>query len=286
VVAGFHELDRPERILDIDAACLLPEEAIAEVWGRLREAWGPGADRLPAGRRLRLTLRGSATGEVALVIEGGEGAGRPAELLAAVPGLSAIWRLRPSGGLLRLAGRAALEDEWREEDVDVSGAVFLQVNRAAAELLDEHVARLAGDVAGRRVVDAYCGVGMHARRLARGGAHVVGIELDRAAVEEARRTAPPGAEFVAGRVEAELPRALPADLVILNPPRGGLDAAVPVALAAEPPERLIYVSCDPATLARDLARLAGRFRVESVRCFDLFPQTAHVETVVALARTA
>ncbi|HET9982660.1 MAG TPA: TRAM domain-containing protein [Longimicrobiales bacterium] len=286
VVAGFHEIDHPERVVDIGAACLLPEEPIAETWGRLREAWGPGAERLPAGRRLRLTLRGSTAGEVALVVEGGDSAGRPEELLAAVPGLSAIWHLRPDRELVRLAGRASLEDEWREEDVDVSGAVFLQVNRAAAELLDEHVARTAGDVAGRRVVDAYCGVGLHARRLARGGAAVVGIELDRAAVEEARRTAPPGATFVAGRVEEELPRALPAELVILNPPRGGLDPAVPVALAADPPARLIYVSCDPATLARDLARLAGSFGVESVRCFDLFPQTAHVETVVALRRAS
>jgi 23S rRNA (uracil1939-C5)-methyltransferase len=75
---------------------------------------------------------------------------------------------------------------------------------------------------------------------------------------------------------------LPADLVILNPPRRGLDAAVPAALAARPPGRVLYVSCDPATLARDLARLQPALRLRGVRCFDLFPQTTHVETVVEL----
>ena len=102
---------------------------------------------------------------------------------------------------------------------------------------------------------------------------------------------PPGHERLVmfheslGRVEEALPAALPADLVVLNPPRGGLDSAVPPALLAQPPARLIYVSCDPATLARDVARLAGAFALRSLRCFDLFPQTAHVETVAELVRT-
>ena len=70
--------------------------------------------------------------------------------------------------------------------------------------------------------------------------------------------------------------------MILNPPRAGLDPAVPEALLEAPPRRVIYVSCDPATLARDLERLGARYRIGSLRCFDLFPQTAHVETVAEL----
>ena len=77
-------------------------------------------------------------------------------------------------------------------------------------------------MAGRRVVDAYCGIGMHARRLARAGAEVIGIELDPQAVAEARRAAPAGAVFHEGPVERLLPEALPADLLILNPPRAGV----------------------------------------------------------------
>jgi 23S rRNA (uracil1939-C5)-methyltransferase len=131
------------------------------------------------------------------------------------------------------------------------------------------------------VIDAYCGVGLHARRLVRGGAEVVGIELDAHAAAEAER-ATPGARIVTARVEDALPDVLPAELVLLNPPRAGLDGAVVDALMQQPVPRLIYVSCDPATLARDLKRLAGAYALRSLRCFDLFPQTAHVETVAEL----
>ncbi len=285
VVAGFHEVNHPGRIVDITGACLLPEPAIGAAWSRLREEWGAGAHRLPSGRQLRLTLRGSTAGEVALVVDGGYGPGRPEELLERVPELTAIWH-RPSGKgshLVLLAGSETVMESWADEEVGLSGAVFLQVNRGAAALLEAYLAEVAGAVRGARIVDAYCGVGLLARRFAREGAEVVGIELDAAAVEAARQGAPPGAEFVVGRVEEALPAALPADLVIVNPPRTGLDPVVPEALRAQPPGRLIYVSCDPATLARDLARLGPGFRVRSLRCFDLFPQTAHVETVVELA---
>jgi len=285
VVAGFHELNRPGRIVDITDACLLPEPAIARAWGALRGAWGHEAHRLPSGRQLRLTLRSAAAGEVTLLVDGGYSPGRPEELLSSVPALAAIWH-RPAGApdWTLLAGSAAVTEQWADEEVALSGIAFLQVNRAAAAALEDHVFALARDAIGpgARVVDAYCGVGLHARRLAREGAAVVGIELDPSAVNEARRAAPPGAEFLLGRVEELLPAALPADLVILNPPRRGLHAAVPEALVARPPQRLIYVSCDPATLARDLARLGPTFRLRGVRCFDLFPQTTHVETVAEL----
>jgi 23S rRNA (uracil1939-C5)-methyltransferase len=90
-------------------------------------------------------------------------------------------------------------------------------------------------------------------------------------------------EVVEGKVEDEIQGLLPKDLVILNPPREGLAGGVTEALARETVPKVIYVSCDPATLARDLARMGPGYRVEGVRCFDLFPQTAHVETVVSLA---
>jgi 23S rRNA (uracil1939-C5)-methyltransferase len=282
VVAGFHALSDPGRVVDLDGACLLPEEPISRVWDRLRSAWGRDAALLPAGERLRLTLRASASGEVSLLVEGGFTPGRPAELLEAVDGLTAIWH-RPGGaGPELVAGAPGLPETWGDEALELSGAAFLQVNREAASLLEEHVMATIGEAAGLRVVDAYCGVGLHARRLARGGATVVGIELDPEAVAAARAAAPPGTEFVQATVESALPSLLPADLVILNPPRAGLAAEVPEALRAAPPRRIVYVSCNPATLARDLERLGGSFVLESIRCFDLFPQTAHVETVCAL----
>jgi 23S rRNA (uracil1939-C5)-methyltransferase len=283
VAAGFHELMRPDRVLDIGDACLLPEATVAAAWSALRRGWGAGASRLPSGLRLRLTLRATARGQVALLVQGGYGAGRPDELLASVPELAAVWHQPlPASAPALLAGETRLEESWQDQELDVGGAVFLQVNREAAALLEAHVLALAGDVAGLDVVDAYCGVGIHARRLHGAGARVTGIELDPAAVAEAVR-ATGGARFIAGRVEDVLPSVLPANLVILNPPRAGLAAPAAAALAAVPPSRVIYVSCDPATLARDLKRLAPAFDVRTVRAFDLFPQTAHVETVVELA---
>ena len=91
--------------------------------------------------------------------------------------------------------------------------------------------------------------------------------------------------MVEGRVEEELASLLPADLLLLNPPRAGLDARIPEILDRERVPRLVYVSCDPGTLARDLKRLAPGYRVTAVRAFDLFPQTAHIETVVSLETT-
>jgi 23S rRNA (uracil1939-C5)-methyltransferase len=217
-------------------------------------------------------------------VEGGYSPGRPEELIEAVPGLVSVWHRPREAAAVLIAGAPGLPETWGDETVELSGTAFLQVNREAAALLEAHVAELAGDVAGLRVVDAYCGVGFHARRFARAGATVVGIELDPQAVEEASRAAPEGARFVEGPVEELIRAELPADLVVLNPPRAGVHADVAGALGESPAPRVIYISCNPATLARDLKRMAGAYRLESVRAFDLFPQTAHVETVALLTR--
>ena len=283
VVAGFHELEQPGRVLDIGSACLLPEQVIADAWHALRANWGENADLLPSGTKLRLTVRASADGNVSLVVEGGRDRGQPDVLLDAVPAIKSIWhRPRPDAELVLLAGSAAIQESWQDEDLDLSGSVFLQVNRAAAAQLEDYVISIAGEVEGRRVVDAYCGVGLHARRLTRLGARVTGIELDALAVEEARASAGAEARFICGRVEDALRDQLPADLVIINPPRAGVHESAIAALRSKPAGQIIYISCNPATLARDLDRLRKRYVVKSVRCFDLFPQTAHVETVVEL----
>lgn len=284
VVAGFHALEAPDVLVDIGAACLLPEEPIAAAWAALRGAWGTEAQRLPSGAELRLTLRGSNAGGVALAVDGGYAAGRPEELLEAVPGLQAVWH-RPAGAReYRLLAGRGLAERWADEEVELSGDVFTQVNRSAAALLEAHVLERIRAAAPGTVLDAYCGVGLYARRLARAGYQVVGIEAHGGALEEARRAAPQ-ARFLEGTVEARIGEALPVDAAVLNPPRAGLHAVVPERLLGAGPARLLYVSCDPATLARDLGRLALRYGLAGIRCFDLFPQTAHVETVVELERT-
>lgn len=284
VVAGFRAVGHPDRIVDVSAACLLPEQAIADVWGELRSAWGPSARRLPSGEELRLTLRSSREGAVALAVDGGYAPGRPRELVEAVPGLIAVWHRPAKRSAHRLlAGDEALRDVWADEELELSGDVFTQVNRDAAERLERWVMDRVMAGHPERVLDAYCGVGLYTRRLERAGVAVTAIEAHPGAVVEARRAAP-GSTILQGTVEARLPEALAIEAAILNPPRAGLARVVVDRLAGQGPVHILYVSCDPATLARDLKGLVGSYRVAGVRCFDLFPQTAHVETVVELER--
>lgn len=281
VIAGFHQVERPGRILDVDDRCMLLEPPLRDAWRALRATWGTDAELLPGGAALRLTLR-SAQGGVTLLIEGGRGRGRPEALLATVPGLRSVWVRRAPGIASRcVAGAPTIEEVWGDDVLQLRGAAFLQVNRRVAALLEDWVLARAGDVVGRRVIDAYCGVGIYAGRLARRGARVTGVETDADAVHEAAARVP-DARFLTGAVEALLPDVLPADLVIANPPRAGMHADACATLRRVPPRRILYVSCDPATLARDVARLGAAFRLASIRCFDMFPQTAHIETVLEL----
>ena len=284
VVAGFHRLGVPHRIVDVEEGCILPEPAVGSVWTGLRRAWGEGARRLPAGRELRLTLRAVDEG-VILVVEGGRGPGRPDILLREVEGLVAVWAERPKGGAKLLAGLSQVHDTRFGESVRTGPTTFLQVNREASEALHRWVVEQGQVRGGKKVVDAYCGVGLYGRDLARSGADVLGIERNPEAARAASHDAPEGFAVWTGTVEDRIEEALPADLVVVNPPRSGVDARVTEVLQAAGPPRLIYVSCDPATLARDIGRLSSSYEVVNVRAFDLFPQTAHVEVVVVLERT-
>ena len=278
VVAGFHALGRPAHVLDVHGQCLLPREPLVEAWTALRAAWGTGAEMLPGGGRLRLTLR-QVDEAVELIVEGGAEAWNGRPLAAAVPALSAVWHEADGGGagMMLLAG----------DPSTASGPAFEQVNPETAEALRAYVLEQAGcpvgaDASPGRAVDAYCGAGEYGRALAEGGWSVRGIEVDAHAAEAAAKRAPESFEVVVGRVEDVLAASLPAELLVANPPRAGLGAEVVAAVRACPPARLVYVSCDPATLARDLAALTPTYELEGLRSFDLFPQTAHVETVATL----
>ncbi|TVP44950.1 MAG: class I SAM-dependent RNA methyltransferase [Gemmatimonadales bacterium] len=286
--------------------CLLVEPALASLWAEIRRHWGRNASRLPAGMELRLTLRALSDGTGVLLVEGGAGRGEPEALLKAVPGLRAIWS-RPGGagpqgapGAGRtdgegegvdpprpprlLAGEEDPVEHWFGEALPVRPGAFLQVNREGAHRLHDLALAELGARPGERILDAYCGFGVYGRAAARAGALAVGIELDPQAVAMGRDRPVPGFDLLEGAVEDRLPGELPADRVVLNPPRGGVEAGVMEALAAHPPRRLVYVSCDPATLARDLRRLGDGFRLVRLQAVDLFPQTAHIETVATLDR--
>ena len=258
VVAGLHHRADGGRVVDVGEGCVLPEPAVLEAWRKLRASWGAAARRLPAGKRLRLTLRGVDEG-VILVVEGGRGPGRPDVLLREVDDLVAVWSVDGRGALRLLGGRAETGERQGGEPIRTSPTDFLQVNRAAADLVERRVLEAVAPAPGLSVVDAYCGVGPYGRRIARAGGTVVGIELDPRTAETAASNAPRGFSVLAGSVEERLADALPADVAILNPPRAGLGRRVAEVLAAAGPPRLVYVSCDPATLARDLAWLGSAY---------------------------
>jgi len=166
---------------------------------------------------------------------------------------------------------------------------FTQINPAANRLVVASALDLGAFSTGARVLDLYCGIGNFALPLARRGVAVRGVERDAVAVAAARANA--ARLGVAARFDvADVARALgdadgALDGVVLDPPRGGAAAAL-APLAALRPRRIVYVSCDPATLARDAARLvAGGWRLVVAQPVDVFPQTFHVETVALFELT-
>lgn len=139
---------------------------------------------------------------------------------------------------------------------------------------------------GERAFDLYCGVGLFTGALVDAGVRAWGVEWSREAIAYARRNVPE-ARFTVGKVERAI-RTLPkrTDLVVLDPPRTGAGKDVVDAVVARQPRAIAYVACDPAALARDLARAArGGYRPTSIRAFDLFPMTQHLEAVAMLRRS-
>ncbi|MCA1660075.1 MAG: hypothetical protein LC642_06025, partial [Verrucomicrobiaceae bacterium] len=167
--------------------------------------------------------------------------------------------------------------------------VFAQTNDEVAAALIELVTRLLPEVR-TLLIDAYCGAGFFSKRFARTFERVIGIEWDRFAVAAASENAAPNETYMSGDVGLELRAQLAAaDLTqtcaIVDPPAEGLAHEARQALLAHPPATLIYVSCNPATLARDLKELQERFVIRSVTPLDMFPQTAEIEVAAHLSRS-
>lgn len=180
--------------------------------------------------------------------------------------------------------RGARRMTLRENRAGAKG--FSQVNDGAAEVLMEVVSDMVGS-GGKHLVDAYCGAGFFARELRERFAFVTGIEWSEGAVRAARAGALETETYLAGAVEFHLASALEkagADetTLILDPPAEGLSPDVVGVVLERRPADLIYVSCDPATLARDLKILCADYRLDCVQPVDMFPQTAEIESVAKL----
>ena len=270
-MCGLHAFDDPSHVFSLKD-CRISDERLMAVWREILAA----AAHFPQAMQLRGAVRllGDSTNRAAFVLEGGRDWNSAEAFFTAVPSLAALWWM-PENGARRLLGDRREQHE--------PGASFAQVNPEVAARLEAFVVGAVMAHAPATVVDAYSGAGDVAVALAARGVRVVAIELDAEASAWAASRLPAGSRAVTARVEDAIRNTLPTDVVILNPPRTGVDARVTSALAGSTPapRAIVYVSCDPATLARDLSRLPG-WTIKKLTAFDMFPQTAHVETVCEL----
>lgn len=192
-----------------------------------------------------------------------------------------------------LWGADALEDEMLGFRMRVSPRSFFQVNRKQAHALYRVTLEFCGLTGGERVWDVYCGCGSITLPLARRAARITGVEIVAEAVEDARENARRGgignASFLAGAAEKVLPGLCAAegapDVVVLDPPRKGCEPEALHAVAQAGPGRIVYVSCNPATLARDVKLLTEQgYAFVKAQPVDMFPWTAHVEAVALMSR--
>lgn len=192
-----------------------------------------------------------------------------------------------------LSGKAEISDTMCGVNVEISPKSFYQVNTPAAEKLYGQAAEFA-QPNGKTILDLYCGAGTIGLSMAGEAKKIIGAEIVPEAVENAKRNALnsgfDNAEFIcadASRAAEELAeKGLAPDVIMLDPPRKGCGAETLSACVKMNPERIVMISCNPATAARDCKFLAQNgYAVERVRAFDLFPRTRHVECVVLMSRS-
>lgn len=266
---GLHRYGRADQVFDLKW-CHITVPELMELWQAMR-ALRPFLPPRLEQVVLRLDRRGGR--HVVVRVGAGEvwsGFDRLRVELERRGTPATIW-YQPEGGVARAVAGAGEA---------FPATVFEQVHPEMGDRVRAFALEQLGEVSGLRVWDLYAGIGETTAQLIARGATVESVELDRRAVAEAEARGPAARRHM-GRVEDVLRELHQPDLVIANPPRTGMDERVCAELSQLAPSRLVYISCDPATLARDLQRME-RFRLSLVQAFDLFPQTTHVETVVVL----
>ncbi len=266
---GFRRAHSSEG-LDIQE-CHLPEAEINEIWPQIEFDGLPELDRVG--------LRSGQGGEVQLILES-EQPDAPEFSVELLP-ISAV-HLSPAGTLV-LAGRDYLLIEVNRRAFKVSAGSFFQVNTAVAGRMVDYLLEslpLSSEVT---VLDAYCGVGLFSAFLAERAGRLIAVESSASAAEDFTVNLD---EFDHVELyEAEVEQVLPnlqerVDVLVVDPPRAGLALPALDGILRLRPPVMAYISCDPATLARDAKRLvAGGYQLEEITPFDLFPQTFHIELI-------
>ena len=323
-VTGFYAGRTHDIIPNTDCALGAPvnREILETILGFMKKYQIPSYDEKTGSGLIRHALIrcGSATGEimVCLVVNGKEipHADSLIDRLAEIPGMTSI-TLSPNtrrtnvimGDSFKvLWGQGYITDYIGNIKYQISPLSFYQVNPVQTEKLYSLAMEYADLKGGETVWDLYCGIGTISLFLAQKAGKVYGVEIIPQAIDDARKNAEingiENAEFFVGKAEEVLPRwyqenegaeaglreegsrtRARADVIVVDPPRKGCDEALLDTIVKMQPEKVVYVSCDPATLARDLKVLCGKgYELERVRAVDMFPMTVHVETVVLLSK--
>lgn len=193
-----------------------------------------------------------------------------------------------------LWGKETIRDYIGDVQFEISPLSFYQVNPLQTQVLYQTALDFAELEGNETVLDLYCGIGTISLFFAQKAKHVFGVEIVPEAIADAKRNAAlngmNNADFAVGAAEDVIPRlyeekGITADVVVVDPPRKGCDSVLLDTIAAISPKKVVYVSCDSATLARDLAYLCPKgYTIEKVQVVDMFPHTVHVETVVLLSK--
>ncbi len=188
-----------------------------------------------------------------------------------------------------LAGKPYLVESIGKYSFEISANSFFQTNTRSAARLYELVARYCELTGREKVLDLYCGAGTISIFLASRAARVVGLEMIRSAVEDAakncRRNRIDNCSFIAGDIRHTLKQVdFAPDVMVIDPPRAGMHKDVVKQILAMAPPRIVYVSCNPATMARDLVLMKDDYRLVEVQPVDMFPHTYHIESVTLLDR--
>ena len=275
---GFKKAASNE-VLPISQCLLIPEE-LNELLPLLE---------LESGSEInRLAMRIDSDGELMLIFEGNSE--EPPEMNIELPVSSAY--LSPDGRCLNMSGNDALVYTLLGNEFLVSPESFFQVNLSVAEEMIRGVLSLIEGQKNLEILELYSGVGLFTRFLAPHANQLTAIESSHSACFDfvGNLDEFDNISLYEGTAEEILPGIIdqikPIDLAVLDPPRAGLNARARQALTDLAPSQIVYISCDPSTLARDLKHLAqAGYNLQSLRAFDMFPQTAHVETMTVLRRT-
>lgn len=306
-LVGMRQKDKWWKVLD-DHTCFLADEKIDELFAPVR-TWAQTCGLSFYDRRSHIgllryaTIRVTRTEQSMIVLV----TSRPtdeaekqkvlmalATLVEAANPTTLVWSINETDAdtsfgteLTVISGPGFIEESIEDIKYRISPNAFFQTNSYASHLLLNTVKAYCGDVSDKRVLDLYCGTGFFSIALAASAKEMIGVELNADAIKDAKINAEinnVSPTFIAAPTEDYDWSKHNADLIILDPPRSGMHDRALADILKNPPQTIIYVSCNPKNFAREMVQLQKIYNVTNIKAIDMFPHTPHVELVTKLER--